>query len=207
MGETVGNIPPRYNLDAVYLQAFGHVRPPYTALVIEGKQVGVSPVGTVKALKGSFNLQSKLNAQYTLPIKLDGWQMPQEPVINIIGGKNIIETQLNRGELNGKRLVQNVLEEVNLNNYRVRIRGIILNEDDFDSYPEESVRRLREIVEKPGSVTIENGLTSLWNISKIAIQDWDLREVQGYIGAQAFELDCLSDYDVELEVIDAPERL
>ena len=204
---TPGNIPPRYNMNEVYKSAFGYVRPPYPALMLEGETLGLSPVGTIKALRGSFKLRSALNVEYTLPIKLDNWQLPQEPVVGIRGGKNIIETELNRGEINGRKLVQNVLEEINLNNYQVRIRGIILNEEDPDAYPEDAVRRLREICEKPGSISIENGLTALWNITRVAIRDWDLREVQGYVGAQAFELDCISDVDFELEVIDAPERL
>lgn len=182
--------------------------PPYPAIVAETKSAGLSPFGTIRALRGSFKLQSKLNTEYALPVKLDGWQLPQEPIISIRGGKNIIETELNRIDPKTNRIQRkNVLEEINLNNYKIRIRGIILSEDEFDSYPEQSVRRLREVLEKPGSISIENGLTALWNITKVAIKDWDMREVQGYLGAQSFEIECLSDEDFDLEINDNPERI
>ena len=200
--ETPGTTGPKYDTDKVYNTAFRHVRPPYPSLALQSGGLNLLPVGSIKALKGSFSLKSTLNTEYTLPVKLDGWQMPQEPVIMIRGGKNIKETALNRGDR-----VQNVLEEMNLNNYQIRIHGVIINEVDFDAYPEEAVRRLREILEKAGSVSIENGLTSIWNITKVAFKDWEIRDVQGYIGAQAFEIDCLSDEDFELELVEDPERL
>lgn len=202
MSETIGQIPPLYNPDAVYHQAFRHVRPPYPNLVRESQTLGISPVGTVRALKGSFQLTSIMNTPFTMPTKLDDWQMPNEPTIELRGGKNIIETQLNRGDR-----VQNVLEEINLNNYEIRIRGVILNEEEFDLYPEADVRRLREICEKPGSVSITNGILNLFNINQVAIRDFDFFEVMGYAGAQAYELVLLSDTDFELEIIEAPERL
>lgn len=201
-------VEPKYDLSEVYTQAFSHLRLPYPNLVAESKTLGLSPFGTIRALRGSFKLQSTFNTEYALPIKLDGWQFPQEPIVSIRGGKNIIETQLNRLDPKTKRIQRkNVLEEINLNNYKVLIRGILLNEDEVDSYPEQAVRRLREIVEKPGSISIENGLTALWGITKVAVSDWDMREVQGYIGAQSFELECLSDEDFDLEINDNPERI
>jgi hypothetical protein len=200
--ETAGTTGEQYKLNQAYKQAFGHVRAPFPVLLAQTDSIGLSPVGTFKALKGTFSLRSKLNTDYTLPTKLDGWQIPQEPTIGIRGSKNIIETQLNRGDR-----TKNVLEEINLNNYQVKIRGIILNEEDFDAYPDEAVRRLREICEKAGSISIENGLTTIWNITKVAIRDFDLFEVKGYLGAQAFEIDCISDEDFELELVNEPERI
>lgn len=199
---TPGEVGKPYSTSAVYEAAFKKMRAPYPNLLLQTNAPTLPFVGAIKALKGQFNLRSKLNTEYTLPTKLDGWQIPQEPTITISGGKNIVETELNRGERK-----QNVLEEINLNNYQLIIRGVILNETNFDSYPEEDVRRLREILEKAGSVTIENGLTSIWNISKVAIVRWEMFEVKGYIGAQAFELECKSDEDFELELVDEPEQL
>lgn len=207
MPENVGTIPPKYNMNEVYSKAFSHIQLPYPNLVRESRTVGVSPFGTIKALKGSFKLKSTLNVDYALPTMIDGWQIPQEPLVKISVGKSLVTTDLTRGDLNGKRLVQSVIEEINLENYQVKIRGVILNEEDSDTYPEDDIRRLREAVEKPGSIEIINGLTTLWGISKICVQKLDLMEVQGILGAQAFEITALSDTDFELEVIDSPERL
>src|SRR5690242_10425530 len=97
MAETIADIPPKYNVGEVYNQAFSHLRLPYPALVAEGRTAaGISPIGSIRALKGSFKLRSRLNTEYAIPTKLDGWQIPQEPLITIRGGKKIIETELNR---------------------------------------------------------------------------------------------------------------
>ncbi|MFD0997679.1 DUF6046 domain-containing protein [Ohtaekwangia kribbensis] len=198
----------RFNLNEVYQAAFGTVRPPYPELVKESKGTGLLPFGSIGALKGSFKLKSIFNTDYTLPTKIDDWQIPQEPVIRIRGGVNIVETSLVRLDpVTNAIQRKNVLEEANLNNYQITIRGVILNEENFNSYPEEAIRRLKEIVEKPGSRSIENGITALWGITKIKIVDWDLDEVEGYLGAQAFELQCKSDEDFELEINENIERV
>jgi hypothetical protein len=211
MSELEGTSGPKYDKDKVYSSAFRHLRPPFPVLVQESKELGVSPVGVVKALKGSFKLKSKLNAEYTCPTKfrflgknseMEEWQVPQEPSSSVEGGKNIIETQLNRGERTG-----NVIEEVNLNNKKVTIKGVIINEEDFDVYPEEDVRMLSEICDAPGSIEVQNWHLNQFGISKIVIERYDFYEIVGYPNAQAFELTCKSDEDFELELVDEPERL
>lgn len=202
MADQTGQTGKPYDLNQLYRQAFGHIRPPYPVLVRRSQELGISPIGSIKALKGSFSLKSSLNAEYTLPIKMDGYQFPQEPSVRIKGGSNIIQTALNRGER-----VQNVLEEVNLNNYEITIKGVIVNEDDFEEYPELPVRRIREICEKPGAVEIENGLTTIWGITQVKIKDFEFSELRGFPGAQSFMLECLSDQPFELELLDEPERL
>jgi hypothetical protein len=193
---TVGRIPPKYNPNDVY--PLKHLQPPYPLLLAESGAIGVQVLPN-----GAFNVRSTLGAIYELPTKLAGWQIPQEPLISIRGGKMVKETPLNRG-----RRVQNVIEEVNLNNYQVRISGLLQNEDeDFEMYPAEAVARLREIIETPGSIEIENQLTSIWGINKIVIVNIDFPEVDGNITNQPFELYCISDQNFELELIDSPERL
>lgn len=201
--KTIAEIPPKYDLvGEVYQRAFRHIRLPYPVLLAESRELGISPGGTIKSLKGAFRMKSVLNTEYALPTSIDEWQFPQEPIISISGSKNTVETQLNRGDR-----VQNVIEEVNLNNYQIRIRGVILNELDFDLYPEDDVRKLHEIFKKPGSIDIKNAVATILGISKVVIKDLSFKEVEGYLGAQAFELECVSDEDFDLELVDAPERL
>jgi hypothetical protein len=211
MSETPGLTGKKYDPDDVYKSAFGYIRPPYPGLILKSQTFGFSGVGALKSLRGSFRLGSKLNAEYTSPTKfkftgkagaIEEWQVPQEPTTSVQGSKNIIETQLNRGDR-----VQNVIEEVNLNNYKINIKGVIINEDDFNIYPEEAVRRLTEICEVPGSIEIQNWLINQYGINKIVIESFDFFEVKGFINSQAFELNCLSDEDFDLEVSDEPERL
>lgn len=191
-----------YDLSELYKLAFGYNRPPYPILVAQSKTFGVGHIGTVKAFQGQFKASSILGNEYTMPVGLDGYRIPQEPAVAISGGKNVIETQLNRGARK-----QNVLEEVNLNNYQLDIRGLIINEDGLDEYPEEAVRRLKEICEKPGAITITNALTSIWGIDKIQILNFRFFEVRGNAAVQAFHIEGLSDQDFDLELIDGAERI
>ena len=193
-----------YDLRAVYQAAFGYAATPYPTEVLRSKTLGISPVGTIKSLGGVFKYSSKLGNEYTMPVTIDGYQIPQEPAVWIQGSKNVIVTPINRSGTNVRR-VWNVIEEANLNNYQVRIRGIVLNEDDFDDYPLEAVQRMREFFEKPGSRTIESYLTRAHGINKVEIVNVIWHEVRGYVAAQAFELDCISDEDSSLEL--GPEQL
>ncbi len=204
---TVGNIPPKFDLNQAYQTAFNHVRPPYPLLIAESKTYGISPVGTAKALFGSLQ-KSKLGDFYSLRTTIDGWLMPNEPTISIRSGKRVIDTPLNRLDpTTGKIERKSVLEEVGLNNYEIRLRGVIFNEDDSEEYPIDEVTRLREVCEKTGSVEIKNDLLSLFNINRVAIVNMEFLEVRGYIGAQGYELILLQDENLTLELeLNEPER-
>lgn len=202
---TVGEQGVKYDLNQIYHQVFGYVRPPYPTLAIKSGTVGYNPVGTVRALRGVFNFSSGLGTAFTMPTKLNDFQLPNEPTIRITGSKNIIETKLTRLDPVGLVNKQNVLEEINLNNFRIMIQGIMINEDDPEDYPETQMRELRDILLTSGSVRIENALCSMWGISQVAFQDWDFKEVKGNIAVQAYSLVAYSDEFIDLEVAQ-PER-
>lgn len=215
---TPGEAPPKYDAKQVYQLAFRHIRPPYPALALQSKTLGVSVgTGTLKALRGSFRLNNKLNSEYTCPTKFkfigrnglaEEWQVPQEPSTSVKGGKNLIETALTRFDPKTKRKTKrNVIEEIGLNNYKVQIRGVIINEDEFDIYPSDAIATLRDICEVPGSVEIVNWHINQFGIGQIVIEDYDFFEVKGAPGTQAFEMSCLSNEAIDLEVNDDPERL
>jgi hypothetical protein len=212
-----------FNLNDLYQRAFGHVRPPYPLLV--NGLPGISPVGTLIGLKEQFDIKRDEEPVAIVPVEaksqwgtvdlkfpvllkmeeFDGdvalgvreYLIPLEPVISIEGGKNIIETRLNRGAR-----TENVLEEVNLNNYRIMLRGILLSEVE-DAYPEESVRELRRFCEAPGGIEIECALLQYFGITRVAVQNFRFPGVPGNIEAVGYELDCLSDREIDLE--DVPE--
>lgn len=213
-----GETPPRYDAGQVYQLAFRHVRPPFPNLALQSDTLGVSTgLGTLKALRGSFRLKSKLGAEYTCPTKfkftgrngvLEEWQIPQEPSSSVRGGKNIIETPLTRFDANAKRKIKrNVIEEIGLNNYRIELRGVILNEDDDNDYPFDAVATLRDLVEATGSVEIINWHVNQFGVSQVVIEDFDFFEINGVPNAQAFELSLIGDEPIELELNDEPERL
>lgn len=199
---TTGGQGREYDLNQIYRDVFGHVRPPYPTVVLDSKTYGVSPVGTARALRGAFSFASKLGADYTFPTKLNRYQLPNEPTIRITGGKSIIETKITRLDPVGGLNKQNVLEEINQNNFRLVIRGLIINEEDPDNYPEEAVRRIREILTAAGSVSIDNALTNMWGITQLAIEDFQFDEVRGNIAVQSYQIIGYSDEYVNLEVVE-----
>lgn len=215
---TIGEIPPPYNADDVYRAAFRHIRPPFPTLALRGDTLSISAgAGTVKALRGSFRLQSKLNTEFTCPTKFrfigrnavqEEWQVPQEPSTSVRGGKNIIETELTRFDASTKRKIKrNVIEEIGLTNYRIQMRGIIVNEEDFDAYPFDSIATMRDLVEATGAVEIVNWHVNQFGVGLVVIEDFDFFEINGFPNAQAFEMSMLGDEPIDLELTDEPERL
>lgn len=215
---TIGEIPPPYNADEVYRAAFRHLRPPFPTLALRENTLSISAgAGTLKALRGSFRLKSKLEAEYTCPTKFrfigrngvqEEWQVPQEPSTSVRGGKTLVETELTRFDAATKRKVKrNVLEEVGLTNYRISMRGVIVNEDDFDAYPADAIATMRDLVEATGAVEIFNWHVNQFGIGLVVIQDFDFFEINGFPNAQAFELSMVGDEPIELELTEEPERL
>ncbi len=197
----------QYDLSQVYTTFFGTLRPPYPTLVLDSKQVKLSPVGTARALRGAFKFSSGISGtEFSMPTKIAGYQLPNEPTIRIRGGKEIIETKITRLDPVGFLNRQNVLEEINLNNYNIRIRGLLINENDPDDYPEEQLRALREVVTQSGSVAIENAILTMWGITQIAIYDFDFPECRG-MAVQPYEIIGTSDELVDLELVERSESV
>lgn len=200
-----GYVQQSFVLQDLYASAFGYIKPPFPQVGLLPK---INPFGAIQAIAGSFFNKGKL-AAYTQHVTFnaglaDEYQLPCEPTVAVFGTKNVIETYLNRGDR-----TQNVLEEINLDNYKIRIRGVIYNPED-DAYPEEDVSKIHALWEKPGSRSIKSELLSLLGITKVAIVRINWPELNGYPGAQPYELDCLSDQDFELNIIGdkaSPERV
>ena len=205
-----------FNLNDLYQRAFGHVRPPYPLLV--NGIPGINPAGTLIGIKEQFDIDqddepvpvvpvearsqwntSELKFPVTLviPETQEEFLIPLEPVISIDGSKNVIETKLNRGER-----VENVIEEVNLNNYQVLLRGIIISDFD-DTYPAEIVRTMIRFCEHAGGVEVKNALLQYFGITRAVVRNFRFPGVPGSIEAVGYELDCLSDREIDLE--DVPE--
>jgi hypothetical protein len=185
-----------YDLSQLYQKAFGYVAPPYP---LEGYAPN-NPIDTVKAVVGSFKRKSMLGTEFFMPIKLAGYQLPGEPIISLQGMKNIVRTPV-AGTPNKKDFRGTVKEQTSIDDYRIRIRGVIINEEDLDDYPADSIRQLREVYETLGSVEISCQLTNIFNIGLIAIENFDLRGIEGAQGAEAFEITGYSDQPEELELI------
>lgn len=170
------------NLKSLYLKVFGSVGVPFPIprtlneikpSTDEFQGTRVSPGTSQRPLRGDFNFSNMLGGEYAMPTALatsptDFYQLPNEPIISIKGGKKIKRTTIRRGRGSG-----DVTEESGLKSLEIRIQGICLNEESAD-YPEDQVTEIRRILETPGIAYVKNYLTGIWGISQITIQDWDI---------------------------------
>jgi hypothetical protein len=208
----------QYDLRDLYFRAFGQIGIPFPALGV--KTPNLLPIGAVKAIAsqyqkkealepvrevdGSFEYSGPLNATYMMPVKLagrkkdseefePGIQLWNEPLVSIAGRKNIITTAIAGFQArNGERRRGSVKELVSIEDYSVRIRGVIQNPDNDDVYPKEQVKQFRYLVEQD-ILRIDCLLTNLFGIQYIVVQEFGLPEIEGYPGLQPYEIMALSD--------------
>lgn len=206
-----------FSLNDLYRKAFGYVAPPFPAGGIPDPSnlLPVRDAGAVFGIKknskdevpegkvyGIFKEQSMLGQVFKLPTalrivgKTDWFKLPNEPIISISGGNDIITTVLNRGKKRGS-----VKEYSNLQDYEVTIRGIAYNED-ADDFPEAILQQMRQYVERGQAVEISNALCRVLNINLVCIESFDLPgNEQLPFRARAYEIKAKSDEDFELELI------
>lgn len=192
-----------YDIQDLYGKAFGQVGVPFP-------QVGIfpsfNPAATVSAIISAFQRAGKLAPYNQIVVFNKGllgqYVLPNEPTVEVFGTKHIIETPLNRG-----KRTQNVLEEINLNNYKVRIRGVIYNEK-AEEFPTDDINSIHQLWMTQGSLEIDADLLKILGISKVAIVQIAWPSLPGYPGAQPYELDCLSDEPFDLQYFKgtSPER-
>jgi hypothetical protein len=179
-----------FNISLLYARAFG----------IRGKQFQLpKPQPTAKGADyrvDSFDDDnsagfSYLGMPYFMPTKLNGLRLPNEPMIDITGGKRIALTEMDGANGTFKELYS-------LDDYKITIRGLLLTEDGSNDYPQEQLRDLNELFLTPGELSITNQLCAMLNIAYIAIQGIDYPSTEGLQGAQAYVITALSDNRVNL---------
>lgn len=192
----------RFNLIQVYEKAFGTqlIRMALTnSPVTVFPTAGFGPIKTITdaAESGAMFAQryNMFGNPFFMPCKIDDFQLPNEPLIEISGSKTIIKTPIDGNEGTFK-------EHFTKGDYVITIRGICVNEDDTDDYPEEQVRGIRDIIEKQEHVSVTNRLLSFFNIDHLAIESFRFPAVEGAPGMQPYELSCLSDRFMSLELLE-----
>lgn len=134
-----------------------------------------------------------LGAPIMLPCDLDDVRLPNEPLIDIAGEKLIVKTQIDGNSGTFKELYAT-------GDWQVTIRGICVDEENPDDYPEDQVRAIRNIIERQTHVRVVNRLTALFGIEYLAIENYSMPAEEGRIGMQRYELRCLSDKEFPLRL-------
>jgi hypothetical protein len=200
-----------FNLNELYQKTYGYVGPPYPTAGIPDPRnllpikdfrqldLGISKRKTGK-VTGSSDKGSMLGAELRMPCKIripggEWFQLPNEPIVSLEMSKDIVLTSLNRGK---KRFT--VKEEINLDDYKITIRGIAYNDQD-DDYPNE-IRLLRRHMEHPGALEINCYMCEIFNISLITVNRFNVPRTEGMpFRMQTYDITALSDDDFEKELL------
>jgi hypothetical protein len=178
-------------IDAAYA-ALGWIRPPVGFGVPEIlSNPTPEQVGEVGDLY--YERTSMLGTPVILPITIDGVDLPDNAVMTITGRNRIIETDLNSKQGTFKELWAK-------DDYRISIRGIVVQSNGNEDYPEDQLRQIKELLDAESHLPIECDMTTLFGITDVAIYDYNFPELPGVSMAQPFELMCKSDYKFELEL-------
>lgn len=184
-----------YSITDLYRRAFGHAPPRYSDVTLDEELIPGS------------NEPSMLGAEIRMPTYLrvsgeEWYKLPNEPIISLIGGKEVVITTLNRGRNESGNLVRgSVKEEINLEDYTISIRGLAVNETE-DYYPDADMRQIRRLTEYPGAIEITNYLLNqIFNINLVVVKSMRYpRNEQLPFRAQAYEIGMWSDENFELEL-------
>lgn len=118
---------------------------------------------------------------------------PATTLVDISMSKNIVLTPIQGRAGTVKELISN-------GDYTVRLRGFVVG---AELYPREGVQRLIELASVPAAFRVENDLFHWLGINNLVVQDFELSAVEGYENTQAFELRCLSDDTVSVQLSEA----
>lgn len=92
-----------------------------------------------------------------------------------------------------------VKELVSIDDYEFTIQGIILGED----LPEDELMKMNELFNINESVKLENAFTEIFlqKDNSVVIEQLDLPDMKGVIGAQAYTIRCTQDTILEIEEV------
>lgn len=202
-----------FDINRLYADFFSSVKPPFPQATLktpDPKPINKDDFNSVKYVqdfyvklgtplkpKAMFNTYFRLPCALRIPESGKQWVvLPNEPIISINANKDIVITTLNRGTKRGS-----VKEEINLEDYRINIQGLIIN-FDVNEYPDEEVKKLRELFEYSGPLEVDNYLLGLFGINMLIMTSLEIpREEKMTFRIQPYTIRAISDEDFELEIL------
>lgn len=154
-------------------------------------------------VKGDFTFTSVLGTPLVMPVKINGYQLPNEPLVTITGSKKIVKTVLTGSSGEGRIQRRGTVKElISVNDYQIKISGRIVSEKaDASGYPVEELKQIMKLYEARKAVTIECALTQLLGIELIAISQISLPGEPGMHNNQRFEITGFSDEDFTVDLL------
>lgn len=180
----------RVNIIDVYVRAWGR-HETYSA---------IDTVNRVEAMDHSHEIgvpyepdpqaTSMLGTPIFMPLEIDGYQLPNEPLISVTGSKYVVKTVV-------QGIKGTVKEEISTGDYNINIKGVIVNEQS-DEFPSDEVRQIRALFEKPGALPVKSAFLSLFGIDRIVLLQPTFHGVEGHQSQQSYQIMAISDRPLEL---------
>lgn len=185
----------RFDIAQLYKEVFGlgfmRIRP--MRLEEPAPRVDLNNLNLTSSAELPTELLSYMGTPIHLPLTLEDFRLPNEPLITLTVSKRIVETELDSMDGTFK-------EEFALGDYEINIKGILIDEANPDQLPENLIRNLRRIVEKKGALKCSNKLLSYFNIDRLVIYSCTFPETVGSLEMVPYELTCKSDKEWDLEL-------
>lgn len=185
------------NIKQIFFRAFGF----YPSINTVNRVEPIDGVDAIDVLKSpNDDLIGPQPADYYscfgtpifFPLKIDGHLLPNEPLITVTGSKKIIKTVVSG-------LKGTVKEEIGLGDYNVNVKGVVINENS-DEFPEDEVRKIKNLFEKPGALEVKSPFLALFGIDMIVLQRCTFSGIAGEQSQQAYQFNAISDRSVELVI-------
>lgn len=182
-----------YDLNELYSQAFGKfiVYPGATNF----RNLGEAFVPS--SLLGKQKRQSLLGTPILMPLRLDNYDLPLEPLIEVSLSKSIVVNRMVNAETN-------VLEDMGLDNFKISIRGFLISEQP-DTAPLDELRKLVQLIKQRKSHKVGNELLNAFGIRELAIKSAKFGDPPGGIEFKPYTLECISDEPAELKLKETEE--
>jgi hypothetical protein len=180
------------NVFDLFARAFGYISLPYPL----GDAGILSQLKERHSLLGTEILKNTETGEVFLPVTLvdevNEYYLPYS-TISMSFRNNIVSTELT--ERRG-----NVHELISAQDVVFNIRGIYIDREN--DLPENALRDLSELSKMQKAVEIINGVTDyfLEDDQKIIISNMRLPAMKGQSGAQAYEIEAISDSNLILEI-------
>lgn len=155
-----------------------------------------------EAIDTDFKLVSALGTPLVMPVMIEGYQLPNEPIITITGSKKIVKTALTGVNREGEVQRRGTVKElISVNDYAIKITGRIIDEDDPERYPDRIVTKIRNLFELRRALSINCKVTDLLGITHIAVDKLSFPGDSGMENSQRYEISGFSDEDFRTDLI------
>ena len=169
--------------------------------------VEVAQVPLQEITDEDFNLKSYLGTPLVMPVKLENYQLPNEPIITITGSKKIVKTALTGVNKAGETQRRGTVKElISVNDYTIKISGVLVSEEQLGEYPRNELAQLKYLYELRKAVKIRSLITDVFGITLIAISNISVPGQPGMYNNQRYEITGFSDEDFRTDLISQIEQ-